>query len=232
MASGDEKAEDNMPEESNVDHINGVIKNSEETTSDQKPIEAEDIHRIDENKSETDEETSVEKEPVKIKHNHAVKHHDTAIKAEHKDDKRPVHKKVINHDNHTVKKDVHTKAKEHEHTKVHEKPKAETQAHKKPVHKPVYHATIISRPEMGIKSNEHKKAKPEIRKTVNNQKRVNMIKKPTRGDKMANHKERKKGFKLSKNTLLWVGIGVLAAVLVTFSATWLLLRPAKTIEKP
>ena len=196
MASEDDKV-DKIREESDVDHINDVINNSE--SSNQKPIEAEDVHRIDEEQKEIIEED-----------NHVHKHHDDAPK-EHHDHKKPIKAahpahKVINHSTHTektpaVKKHVEIK-QEHKkiHEKVHEKiVKTEPHVNKKPEHKKIQEKTV----------------KPLTKKIVkDSSKSVSIVKKPIRGDKMAKNKEHKKGFKLSKNTLMWTGIGVLAAILV------------------
>jgi len=124
----------------------------------------------------------------------------------------PEHKKIehkpVNHIKHEIKKTTPTTPKKTEH-----KPKFIT--------KPV-----IIKPEPKIIKPEPKKIIKEKPKA----KKIFSVKKPSKEEKMTEHKEHnkdhKKKFKFTKNTLLWIGIGVLAAILII--ALILILLPGKT----
>jgi|GEM_PF-736746 len=105
----------------------------------------------------------------------------------------------------------------------------------KPTVKPAAKQMMISRPIVKTKIVEQKKiarheARPEMKNIRKIEKPVKAASKNVKNnrsfkeDKMADHKghnkennkenKKKDGFKFSKNTLLWIGIGVLAAILV------------------
>jgi parvulin-like peptidyl-prolyl isomerase len=171
------------------------------SSEDVKEAEVQKPEAVEESKVEEKEETPKKEHKEHLEHKHKKKEpEDKKIESEHKKSE-PEHKPVhhIKHDKPEVKKVEYKKAE----------PKHEKTEHKsKPATKP--------EPKKNVK--EKSKAK-----------KIFSLGKPSKEEKMTNHKEHtehKKKFKFTKNTLLWIGIGILALVLVI--ALILILLPGKS----
>ncbi len=187
-------------EESNIDQINKLVISSDSDDTSEKP-EAIDYHEEKESEEEhkKPEHKVTEHKPIShVKHEKKIEkvEHKPETKKEHKVEIKPIHKQI-----HQNKPTVH-----HNHIKQEAK-KIEVKKEHKIEIKPI-----------------QKIASKKIVKDVSKPKKIFSIKKSSKEEKMAesksnkkdkkNKKDNKKKFKFTKNTMLWIGIGVLAAILV------------------
>ena len=200
----DEKT--NTPdEESNVDQINKLVTGSEDEVEnmESKPEAVELDENTDKDEQKSLHKEHAEKKEHKEKEHKPVQHVKPEKKPEHK--KEHVEHKKVEHKPEKkieVKKPVHNNHKNHDVVKE-----------KKPEHKKVIKVEPVKVAPKKVKESKPKK-----------------ITKPSKEEKMAKKKDKKSKFKLTKNTLIWISIGVLAAILVI--ALILILMPKNQPPAP
>ncbi len=193
-------------EESNIDQINKLVTGSEDTddTETNKP-EAVELNE------ESEDKENLKEEHKKSEHK-PVHHVKPEKKVEVKKEQKPQHKVE-----HKIEKKAEVKK---EHKAVHHNHVKEA----KPEHKVV----------KAITPAPVKVASKKSAKEVSKPKKIISIKKPSKEEKMVDKKTKKKDkktkFKLTKNTLIWISIGVLAAILVI--ALILILMPKSQPPAP
>jgi len=210
----DEKNIGTPEEESNIDQINNFVTSSEEVKNTEPKIEESNV--AESTAKDIPEKVETTK-PVEQKKHHE-EHHIVHSK------KQEV-KKIDSKKEET--KNVEPEKKEHKNIES----KTVEHAHKatKPVHiiKPTIKHVVKSEPKKIVRQT------PKIVQT----KKILNVKKSVREEKMANHKEHKENhkehknkekFKISKNALMWIGIGVLAVILIV--ALIFILAPGKSVQ--
>ena len=215
-------------EESNIDQINHFVTNSE----DAKAIENEKPAAVEELPTEEKEEAPKKEhqisESVRIVHK-KVTHKPIAQEV------KTIEEKPVHHKQDKPRVEI----KKVEHKPVTQEQKKIAKEYKKV--EPIQHHVekkiipIVSKAEHNhikpeVKKQEQKKLQIESKKNIKETKtkKTFSLRKTSKEEKMANdkeHKEHKKKFKFTKNTLLWIGIGLLAAIIII--AVVLIVLPGK-----
>jgi parvulin-like peptidyl-prolyl isomerase len=203
-------------EESNIDQINQLITNSKETEP-YVEMQPEIVNQAEESKTE-DQASSENKSEVKKTETKLVQPKTEKSVQEKPQQKTVQQPKTIQKQ--AKKTETKKAAKEISNKKAEDKkiekrpvqPKTEKSVQEKPQQKTVQQPKQVKKQAKKI---EIKKAAKEAISTK--AKKIFNANKSPKEEKMVNHKEHKEHkekFRIKKNTLLWIGIGILAIILI------------------